>query len=161
MDFDSRHDRRVFQPFDEKNFSQKSSDDIEKIKPIYTAYFVTDLPGLTSRFQPKHTRTFAHHATIAFKPQNISGITVGKQVTLRVIGRVFDEKGDALLLEGGQTQQKNLHITLSCAEGVSPIYSNELIDRAIQEGKVEKIDPPLEIQTVEGYFDGKDVTKLE
>lgn len=154
-------DRRVFQPFDEKNAASGPPKNIEQIKPIYTAYFVKNIPELTTHFQPKHQRAFAHHATIAFKPQDISGISVGKEVTLQAVGRAFDEKGDALILEGGQTRQKHLHITLSCAEGVSPVYSNELIERAIREGKVENIDPPVQIQAVEGYFDGKDVTKLE
>lgn len=153
----SRGDRRVHAPFDEKNAVQQGN---EAVQPIYTAYFVSDIPALLTHFPPKHEKTYAHHATIAFKPHDLSGISIGKEVALRVVGRVFDEKGDVLLMEGGQTQQKHLHITLSCADGVPPFYSNELIERALTEGSVERIEPPIQVQTVEGYFDGKDVTQV-
>jgi hypothetical protein len=47
----------------------------------------------------------------------------------RLIGEVFDEKGQAVLVEGFPSENKHPHITISCIEGVPPKYSNELVTR--------------------------------
>ena len=127
----------------------------EKIEPVYTALFIKDLDSLTSQFPPRHENVFGHHSTIAFKPGSLDGIEVGAEQTIKVIGRVSDEKGDALLVENPKSTNEHPHITLSCAEGVKPFYSNELIQKAMAANSVEYFNPPVEIDVVEGYFDGK------
>ena len=137
------------------NYDQPSEmENKEKRKVVYTALFVDDIPDLLSKIQPKHSKTFGHHSTIAFKPKNIDDIELGKKSTIKIIGRAFDEKGDALLIENPKSNNKNPHITVSCAEGVSPVYSNELIEKSIADGTVEYFDEPLELAVTEGYFDG-------
>jgi len=131
-----------------------------KEKPFinYTAEFVKDTPSLLKQFVPKHEKVFGHHSTIAFKPDNLDQIEIGKEYKLKVIGRVFDDKGDALLVDNNKSNNKYPHITLSCAAGVSPVYSNELIEKAVAAGTVEYFQNPFEIEVVEGYSSGgKDI----
>ncbi len=127
----------------------------EKVSVMYTAEFVKDIQALLAKFPPKHERVLGHHSTIAFKPNSLDGISVGEESSMKIIGRVFDEKGDALLVENIKSTNKHPHITLSCAKGVSPFYSNELIEKAVAAGTVEYFSNPIEIDVVEGYFDGK------
>jgi hypothetical protein len=121
---------------------------------MYTAEFVLNKEELLKKFPPKHKKVFGHHSTIAFKPQSLEGIEVGKKSLMKIIGRAFDEKGDALLVENEKSNNENPHITLSCADGISPVYSNELLKKAIEDGTVEYFENPQEIEVIEGYSDG-------
>jgi len=127
---------------------------IEKMSISYTAEFIKDIPKLLKMFPPKHEKVFGHHSTIAFKPSNLDGINIGNESMIKINGRVFDEKGDALLVDNPKSNNKNPHITLSCSKGISPFYSNELIEKAIKAGKVEYFKNSFEIEVVEGYSDG-------
>jgi len=73
---------------------------------------------------------------------------------MKIIGRAQDEKGDALIVENTKSNNEYPHITLSVAEGVSPVYSNELIKNALEKQLVEYFDEPIEIDVTEGYSDG-------
>lgn len=131
------------------------------IKIIYTAVFVTESKELLKRFPPKHSNVFAHHCTIAFRPNSLDGIEVGKNLKLKILGRVCDEKGDVLLVERYKTLNTFPHITLSCADNVAPAYSKELLEKAFERGSIEMFDVPIEISVIEGFFDGiSDVTSL-
>jgi len=121
----------------------------------YTAIFIKEPEKLTRQFLPKHEKVFAHHVTIEFKPETLDGIEVGKDWKIEIIGRATDEKGDALLVKGSKSKNKYPHITLSCASGVNPFYSNELIERAVQEKTVDYFKEPFFIEGVEGYADLK------
>lgn len=127
----------------------------EKVFIMYTAQFVKDIDGLLKKFTPKHPKVFGHHSTIAFKPNNLDGIEIGKSQIMKIIGRAYDEKGDALLVENPKTNNKYPHITLSCAEGVSPVYSNELFEKAFANNQIEYFNNPEEIEVIEGYSDGQ------
>jgi len=74
---------------------------------------------------------------------------------MKIIGRAYDEKGDALLVENPKSKNKYPHITLSCAEGVSPVYSNELFEKASVLNTIEYFNNPEEIEVIEGYSNGK------
>ena len=121
----------------------------------YTAIFIKEPEKLIHRFPPKHKKVFAHHVTIEFKPKSLDGIEVGKHWNLEVIGRAMNKKGDALLVRGSKSKNKYPHITLSCASGVNPFYSNELIERAVQEKTVDYFKEPFFVEGVEGYADLK------
>jgi hypothetical protein len=127
----------------------------ESIKPVYTALFIEDTPALLAKFPPKHAQIFGHHSTIAFEPASLDGIALGEKSQIKVIGRAWDEKGDALLVENAKSNNKYPHVTLSCAEGVSPVYSNQLIEEAVASNSVEYFKNPEEISVVEGYSDGE------
>jgi hypothetical protein len=119
-------------------------------KIYYTALFVIDSKKLVEDFPPKHARVFAHHSTIAFEPESVEGIEVGKQHKIKVIGRAYDEKGDVLLVENPKSKNKFPHITLSCREGVDPVYSNELLEIAHESNTIEYVDP-YSVDMIEGY----------
>jgi len=135
--------------------TEPHSQEVDKTTIIYTAEFVKDKNSLVETFPPKHQKVYGHHSTIAFKPSNLDGIEVGKEFKMKIVGRVSDEKGDALLVENPKSNNQHPHITLSCAEKVSPVYSNEMINKAIEMGTVEFLENPIEIDVIEGYFDGK------
>lgn len=128
----------------------------KKEKILYTGLFVLTPKELIKKFPPKHGKVFAHHITISFKPKDLDGIELGKRVRVKVIGRVTDDKGDALLVENNlKSNFKHPHITLSCVEGVMPVYSNEMIEKAIESNTVEYFEEPMTIETLEGYVSGK------
>ncbi len=126
----------------------------EQIIPNYTALFVENIPALLEKFPPKHLQIYGHHSTIAYEPGSLEGIEVGKKLHIKILGRAYDEKGDALLVENTKSGKKHPHITLSCAEGVPPEYSNELLDKAINSGSIEYFDNQEEMDMTEGYSDG-------
>lgn len=116
----------------------------------YTALYVIDPQKLIKEFKPIHSKVFAHHSTIAFKPETLDGIELGKTQKLKIIGRAFDDKGDALLVENLKSKNKFPHITLSCAEGIDPVYSNELLEKAYKNKTIKNITPYY-IDVIEGY----------
>lgn len=128
----------------------------KKEKILYTGFFVLTPKELAKKFPPKHNRVFAHHVTISFKPKDLDGIELGKRAQIKIIARVSDDKGDALLVENNlKSDFKHPHITLSCAEGVMPVYSNEMIEKAIESNTIEYLENPVTIETMEGYVSGK------
>jgi len=72
---------------------------MEQQKIIYTADFFLDSKALLSTFPPKHKTVFRHHYTIAFKPDSLGGVEFGKKFFIKILARVFDQKGDSLLVE--------------------------------------------------------------
>ena len=122
---------------------------------MYTARFVKNIPDLLSQFPPIHKHVFGHHSTIEFMPANLDGVEIGKESTMKILGRAHDEKGDALLVENAKSKNEFPHITLSCVEGVGPVYSNELLKKATATKTLEYFSTPYEIEVVEGYSDMK------
>ncbi len=121
----------------------------------YTALFISDPEGLFKTFPPKHSHVFGHHLTLEFNPNNFDNVHVGKKSKLKIIARIYDEKGDALLVETDRSKKIHPHITLSCAEGVRRAYSDEMIEKVFESNAVEYFDNPIEIDVVEGCFDGE------
>lgn len=120
---------------------------------LYIALFIQNPQDILLSFEPKHSHVFAHHITLAFKPQTVNPKKIGKKVRVKIIARIFDEKGDVLLVDIGDeiANNKYPHITLSCAEGISPVYSNELIEKAVLEDRIEYFDKIIEVDTIYGY----------
>jgi hypothetical protein len=127
-------------PDEQKGENQKEK---EMLFIMYTAEFVKDAQGLLKKFPPKHEKAYGHHSTIAFKPESLEGIEIGKKSLMKIIARAYDEKGDALLVENSKSKNENPHITLSCATGISPVYSNELLKKAIESGTIEYLNKPV------------------
>lgn len=119
----------------------------------YSGLFIVNKDELLRLFPPKHKKIFAHHSTIEFKPRNINNIAVGKKYEIKILGRATDNKGDALLVENPKSKNKYPHITVSCAEGIPPMYSNELLERAAQNDSIIYFDKPVSISVIEGYVD--------
>ncbi len=127
---------------------------MKEIKILYTGLFVDDTQSLLGVFPPKYEVKYAHHSTIEFKPLTLEKIELGKKNKIKILGRVFDDKCDVLLVENPKSKNKFPHITLSCASGVSPVYSNKLLEEASKEGKIDYSINQIEIDSTEGYSDG-------
>ena len=131
----------------------------EKVKQkevVYTAMFVDNVEKLKEKYPPVHKNIYYHHSTIAFQPkEGIRGIDIGKKHILKITGRATTDRVDALLVKNNKSMNKYPHITLSTAEGVKPVASNEEIEKAIKNNSIVKIQD--EVETTEGYFDGKSV----
>jgi hypothetical protein len=125
-------------------------------KIIYTALFIKNIPALIDMYPPQHSVVFAHHMTIAFRPSSLAGINIGMESNLKIIGRAQDEKGDALLVQTTRSTKPYPHITLSCAAGVPPTYSSQLIEKSLAENSVEYFSTPTEIIVTDGYFNGNE-----
>jgi hypothetical protein len=141
---------------------EEEYDDYADREALYTASFITDKESLLKKFPPIHENVYATHSTIAFMPEtDLDGIEVGKIEKMKIIGRVSDKYGDALLVENPKSANAHPHITLSCADGVEPQYSNQMIEEAAEKGEITYFKQPYkEIEVVEGYFsmDNEEIT---
>lgn len=136
--------------------------EMETRKVVYTAEFIPDEErgNLLKAFSPKHDNIYATHITISFKPANgIQGIELGREKELQIIGIVEDERGQAVLVQGSKSAKDHPHITISCAPGTEPKYSNEMIAEAVKNGSVKYFEEPYPIKVIEGYSTGGD-TKI-
>lgn len=91
---------------------------------------------LKDAFPPAHPAEYYHHMTVVFRPSEEVlaeyGSLLGKEMTLFVVGYACDEKGQAVKVCPPLelvVEKAHPHITLSCANGVKPVYSNELLAR--------------------------------
>jgi len=87
---------------------------------------------LLSSCPPIHPNVYAEHLTLAFKPtdeeEDYWAKRHGDAVTLHVNKFAFDNRGQAVMASGIERSRGGItHITISCANGVSPVYSNELL----------------------------------
>jgi hypothetical protein len=126
----------------------------------YTALFVDSPEKLLKMFPAKHSKVFAHHSTNWYKPTSVEGLEIGNKNLLKIIGQASDQKGFAVLVENAKSKNKFPHITISCAEGVAPVYSNELLEKASRDGSLEMFKDPFFIEVTEGYGDFDDKTVL-
>jgi len=135
----------------------------KKKKALYTAAFLTDAAKIELknwwRLKTKGEllqNEFAHHMTIKFKPSpdEVLAMPIGEPVTLTVIGYAEDESGQAVLvIPNGVISSNDIpHVTVSTADGVRPVYSNELLARGVEEVR----DGP-ELGAIVGFHNGKEI----
>jgi hypothetical protein len=133
----------------------------------YTALLVDDPAKLKRVFKPVHPNVYYHHSTIEFQPENADNIEPGRKHKLKIIGRLKTDRVDVLLVENPQSTNEIPHITLSTAEGVAPVESNQALKEAVEQSgplhpdsaspkapglKIYK--SPKYVQVTEGYVDG-------
>lgn len=120
-------------------------------KPIYYGVFLDDSSRnqlfswwVSTVGKDLLSDKFGHHMTIKFKPspEDIAQFTplIGSSVSLKVVGYAEDDKGQAVLVSPQEVQSSNAnpHITVSCAAGTAPVYSNTLLA-----GGVTSVDGPV------------------
>ena len=107
---------------------------------------------LLDSIPPIHPNVFAEHVTVKFKPSREDLIRMddlnlfGSKFQIDVLGYAEDEMGQAItvnvvgLPDGIFPEGRTQHITISTADGIKPVYSNELIST---KGAVPKSIPPL------------------
>jgi hypothetical protein len=116
----------------------------------FTALFVKDKKDLLKRFPPKHENVFADHSTIEFKPQNLEKIEIGKEYSIKIIGRAYDQYGDDLLVENLKSKNKYPHITISRTQNAPALYSNLLFQKSVKEKTMEYFANE-EVVVIEGH----------
>ena len=121
---------------------------------------VADTPQFLEAFAdaieqlPEHLKVAAlekleHHITMRFCAKQVpqeekDGFRaafaphVGKELVVKPVALVYDDKGAALAVElpeevRSQCQALHPHITIGCASGVPPKYSNELLSKPAEE----------------------------
>jgi len=104
-------------------------------KTIYWAVHLWDesRERLLEACKPQHPNVYAEHMTIVFNPTPEQDEMLMKQIgtvrTLMVTGFGLDDKGDAVVVTGERRFGGGIpHITISCANGTKPVYSNKLLD---------------------------------
>jgi len=114
---------------------------------IYTGVFLKEMErvALLDVFKPKHQNIYADHVTFWYKPDldqvrfiNKTNSPITQEFAIQVTGYAEDEKAQAVSVKfpwidftGIVIKNELLHITISCAEGTSPVYSNELLKNAV------------------------------
>lgn len=75
----------------------------------------------------RHAKVHADHVTLVFRPSphELEKYSLGAEVEFTVVGEVFDDKGQAVLVKGVDSKNLYPHITISTAPGIKPVYSNE------------------------------------
>jgi hypothetical protein len=83
-----------------------------------------------------HPIIYCEHITLAYKPsQEVFAKYVGLigQTVEFALGEVVtDERGQAVTVHGIATENAHAHVTISCAHGTKPAYSNELLQTGSQ-----------------------------
>lgn len=109
-------------------------------KTIYWAVLLDEKSRgiLKATFKPRHAKVYAEHTTLVFNPHQIHEAKwskrLGEKVELSVIGHAHDDKGDAVVVKGIEREDGGIaHITISCADGTKPVYSNVLLGRGFVE----------------------------
>lgn len=88
---------------------------------------------LLRRVPARHENVYVHHMTVAFKPdadvfEREYLPRHGQPVALTVTGYALDSQAQAVAVDA-YSENPHPHITISVADGVLPVYSNELLAR--------------------------------
>lgn len=134
---------------------------------IYWAVKLDDASraALLTKFPAVHPNVFAEHMTIVFNPSD--GVNeallpeCGKDVTLEVIGHGADAKGQAVVVRSDAVSRIGggiAHVTISCANGTRPVYSNSLLQK-----HWDAVSPSINLKGVIARFtkSGWDTSKSE
>lgn len=107
---------------------------------------------LLSHFPPLHPNVYAEHVTIAYRPsasvEDGLKFILGEERTIAVAGHAYDEYGQAVVISGvPRFDPGKPHITISCANGVGPVYSNTLLSKGFEpvpaillSGRIGRVD---------------------
>lgn len=105
-------------------------------KIIYAALFLSEetKAQLLKLIPAKHPVVYAHHLTLAFRPTQAEVDAflpdLGKEFEFLIGHALSDEKGqciDCWAQSGPVENLEGAHVTISCAEGVAPVYSRRLV----------------------------------
>lgn len=104
---------------------------IEAAVPTFFSVVLDEESQAQVRKLAIHPNVYGHHMTVAFRPDESElpklRAVVGREYILNASRLAADEKGQALRVSGAPSLNKNPHVTVSCAEGTEPKYSNELL----------------------------------
>ena len=122
---------------------------LEAAAPTYTAIFLDEgskrrllMWWRTSVRLPLLPTLYGDHVTLRYKPakSDLERTPLGEHALVQVIGWASDEKGQAVLVRPSVTSANRYpHVTVACAKGIEPVYSNRLL----AEGYTRKMGPIL------------------
>ena len=111
---------------------------MSKAKVIYAAVFLDGDSTEKLAHLAKHETVWAHHMTIAFSPAQelIDKLPMGEEVELTGITVADDGTCQAMGVLVHSTvidlvENARPHITISCAKGISPVHSNDILPGSI------------------------------
>ena len=102
-------------------------------KPVYIGVFLSSSAHaeLLRHFPPIDPDVHAHHMSLFLKPsvEQLQEVPLGLEVRIDVVGYAEDDQGQAVLVRphGVSPAGRIPHITISTANGVAPVYSNQLL----------------------------------
>ena len=80
-----------------------------------------------------HSNVFCKHVTMAYRPKpdvySKYASLMGQEVEFDIVYEAFDSYGQTVAVKGVPSENAVPHITISCADGVPPAYSNKLLDK--------------------------------
>lgn len=95
---------------------------------------------LKEKLLPKYSKVFYHHMTIAYNPNeeifNKYKNLIGEEIDLQVFASCHDDRAHVVLVDTDKSESEHPHITLSCIEEESPVYSIELLKRKTNFGNI-------------------------
>lgn len=109
--------------------------------PIYVGLFLSEKgkKDLLKLVPATHPQVFADHVTLAFGRHMEQPVfyNIGEIVPIKLTTVLSDERGQCAVVDPDNMKQwlahnQSPHITISCAAGVRPIYSNELMKNNVQ-----------------------------
>jgi hypothetical protein len=100
-------------------------------KPEHVSVFVENPKHLTNwwlqNIGPLLDKSYAHHMTITFKPEDVWSFPLGSKVNLKVTGYAQDDKAQVVVVSGFHSENEIPHITISTRKDITPVYSNSLL----------------------------------
>lgn len=123
---------------------------------IYWAVKLDDASraALLTKFPAAHPTVYAEHMTIVFGPSdNVDKALMqecGTDVRLEVVGYGSDDKGQAVVVRSDTVSRIGggiAHVTISCANGTRPVYSNTLLQK-----HWDSVSPSLNLSGVIARF---------
>lgn len=111
---------------------KKSSD----LVAVYSGVFLTAASQwkVLSAFPPVHCDIHSSHVTLMFNPDlpSLKNLPIGKKMVVKIVGHAANAKSQACVVEVPTvSKNKNPHITVSTAEGVSPKSSNTMLQNQV------------------------------
>lgn len=107
---------------------------------------------LLAEFPPAHPNVRADHVTILWEPEiaDLAGVDLGSIVRFSVVGYVEDQKGQAvavILPSEIPKSNRTPHVTVSVADGVPAVYSNDLLRKGVTRIAPRTYSGVLELST--------------
>jgi hypothetical protein len=108
---------------------------------------------LLAVISPIHKNIKADHLTIKFGVDSdfIKNFKFGEIVDLKITGVAEDNCSQAVLVETNISENTNAHITISLADEISAVYSNELLEKT----PIQELKTPIILQAKLGTNDGR------
>lgn len=103
-------------------------------KPVYVGIFFNEEnhKRLLEKFPAIHKTVFGHHLTLGYGRHMDELYPLGREITVEVTQELEDDRGQCVIvrpdfIKKWLAKNQDPHITISCADGVKPAYSNDMV----------------------------------